>query len=180
MLVSRPYALSTPHAWALCDLGFPLLLGIWLITGVFLRTHLSWPHLAVWITDARCHIGLTLLLRTRRHILVIDIRPLIGTLSRTACGTPARVACGTQPTWPIITSSQRCPRTGRYTSPPSLELLTCSAKRLSHRPWRPMWYCVKGHKQYAKVTSLHTRFSLRTRGWINDHDLLSLALLCLH
>ena len=114
LLVSRPVALSTPHAWAPCDLGFPLPLGVLLITSVFSRTHLSWSNSAVWITDVRCHNGLTLLPRTRQYILVTDIRPLIGTLARVACGTLAHVACGTQLTWPTITSSQRCPRTGRY------------------------------------------------------------------
>ena len=36
LLVPRPMAQSTPHAWAPYDLGFPLL-----ITGVFSGTHLS-------------------------------------------------------------------------------------------------------------------------------------------
>jgi len=45
-----------------------------------------------------------------RHILVIDIRPLIGTLAHAACETLAHAACGTQLTWPTITSNQRCPR----------------------------------------------------------------------
>jgi len=49
-----------------------------------------------------CHIGLTLLPRTHRHTLVIDTRPLIGTLGRAACETLAHGACGTQLTWPTI------------------------------------------------------------------------------
>ena len=53
----------------------------------------------------RGHIGLT---------LVIDTRPLVGTLARAACETLAHASCGTQLTWPTFTSSQRCPRTGRY------------------------------------------------------------------
>jgi len=77
-----------------------------------------WSNSVVWITDARCHIGLTLLPRTRRHILVINIRPLIEILARAACGSLVDAACGTQLIWPTITSSQQCPRTGRYTSSP--------------------------------------------------------------
>jgi len=46
--------------------------------------HLSWPSSAVWVTDARCHIALTLLSRTHQHILVIDVWPLIDTLARAA------------------------------------------------------------------------------------------------
>jgi len=60
-----------------------------------------------------------LLSRTRRHTLVIDIRPLISTLAHVTCETLAHAACGTQLTWPTITSSQRSLRTGRYTSPPA-------------------------------------------------------------
>jgi len=90
-----------------------------LITGVFSGTHLSWSNSTVWVADARRHIGLTLLLRTHRHTLVIDNRPLIGTLARAACETLAHAACGTQLTWPTITSSQRCPRNGRYICVPN-------------------------------------------------------------
>jgi len=109
LLVLRLNALFTPHAWTPRDLGFSLL-----ITGVLSGIRLSWPNSAVWVTDARCHIALTLLPMTHQHILVIDVWPLFGTLTRVACETLAHVACGTQLTWPTITSSQRCPRTGRY------------------------------------------------------------------
>jgi len=47
LLMSRPDALSTPHAWALCDLGFPLPLGVLLITSVLLGTRPLWPNLVV-------------------------------------------------------------------------------------------------------------------------------------
>ena len=97
-----------------CDLGFPPPLGVLLITYVCSGTHLSWSNSVVWIIDARCHIGLTVLPRTRRHILVIDVRPLIDTLARATCGTLTHAACGTRLAWPTMTSSQRCSRTGRY------------------------------------------------------------------
>jgi len=103
---------STPHAWAPCDLGFPLL-----ITGVLFGTHLSWSNSAVWITDARCHIGLTLLSKTRRDILVINVWPLISILAHAAYETCSHAVCGTQLTWPTITSGQLCMRNGWYTSP---------------------------------------------------------------
>ena len=63
--------------------------------------------------------------------------------------------------------------------PPSLELLTCSAKRLSPHLWRPTWFCVTGREQCTKVTLLCARFNSRTRVLINDQDLMPLALLSL-
>jgi len=62
LLVSRPYALSTPHAWVLCDLGSPTS-GRFTDNGEFFGAHFSWPNLAVRTTDGQCHIDLTLLLR---------------------------------------------------------------------------------------------------------------------
>ena len=152
LLVLRLNALFTPHAWALRDLGFSVL-----ITGVLYGIHLLWPNSTVWVTDFRCHIAHTLLLRTHQLIPMIDAWPLFGTLARVTCETLAHVARGTQLTWPTITNGQRRPRTG-------LELLTCSAKRLSLRLWRPTWLYVTGREQCTKMTILFARFNLRTRG----------------
>jgi len=112
--VAPSCAIHTTHMEP-CDLGFPLPLGVLLITGVFPGTHLSWPNLVICTTNARCHIDLTLFPRTHRHILVIDIRQLISTLTHAAYETLAHAACGTQLTWPIITSGHQCPRTDWYT-----------------------------------------------------------------
>ena len=109
LLVLCLNASFTPHAWTPRNLGFSLL-----ITGVLSRIHLSWPSSAVWVTDARCHIALTLLPRTHQHILVIDAWPLFGTLAHVPCETLTHAARGTQLMWPTITSNQRRTRIGRY------------------------------------------------------------------
>jgi len=75
LLVLCLNALFTPHAWTPRDLGFPLLI-IGLLSGI----HFSCPSSAVWLTDVRCRITLTLLPRTHQHILVIIVWPFIGTL----------------------------------------------------------------------------------------------------
>ena len=156
--MSRPDALSTPHAWVLSDLGFPWPLGVSLITGVFPGIYLSWPNLDVQTTDDRCHIGLTLLPRTRRHILVIDIRRLFDTLAYTACRT--------QLTRLTITSSPRGLMTGRYTSP-----LVSSCNLFSEETkTSPMATYVKlGDRTWTvhrSVVPPHF-FNLHTRGRIN-------------
>ena len=109
LLVLRLNVLFTPPAWTPRDLDFSLL-----IIGVLSGIHVSWPSSVVWVTDARCHITLTLLPMTHQHILVIDVWPLFGTLARVAHKTLAHAAHGTQLTWSTITNSQRRPRTGRY------------------------------------------------------------------
>jgi len=109
LLVLRLNALFTPHAWTPRDLGFSLL-----ITGVLSGIHLLWSNFAVWVTDVQCYIALNLLPRTHRHILVIDVWPLFGTLARVARKTLAHAARGTHLTWPTITSSQRRSMIGQY------------------------------------------------------------------
>lgn len=109
LLVLHLNGLFTLRTWTLRDLGFPLLK-----TGVLSGIHFSWSSFAVWIIVVRCHFDLTLLSRTHRHILVIDVLPLVGILAGATCGTVAHAACGSHLTWPTITSSQQCPRTGRY------------------------------------------------------------------
>jgi len=77
--------------------GFSLL-----ITDVWSGIHFTWPNSAIWVTDVRCHIALTLLPRTHQHILVIDAWPLLGNFAHVPCKTLARAARGTQLTWPPL------------------------------------------------------------------------------
>ena len=185
LLVLRLNVSYTPHAWILRDLGFSLT-GNWCVVWdppLVAQLHcLTWP----------CP-------RTRQHILMTDAWTLLNPLGVPFPRHSGHTACGTQLTRPTpdhSSTSWACrlqgpgpcrtwdpidvaPRQLVGTQPPSLKLLTCSAKRLSPRLWRPTWLCVTGREQCTKVILLCARFNLCTRVLINDQDLTPLALLCL-
>ena len=131
ILVLRLNALFTPHAWAPRDLGFSLL-----VTSVSSEIYLSWPSSTVWLADVRGHVS-TFWWLTPEHSSTLWAYRLRGTLDVPLVGPSLRDP------WPLLdilgvpsarhwlmllvrpnlrgptsTSSQRRPRTGRYTSPP--------------------------------------------------------------
>jgi len=174
LLVLRLNASSSPHAWAPCDLGFSLTDNWRMVRDPLLVAQLCCsnhrfsishrPHYAP--EDTSAHLG-DRSLTTLRHL---GSRALRDTGPRRswdpACVAPSLLAINY--TWGLV-----------GTQAPQSRAVTCWAKRLSSRPWRPTWLCVIGREQCTEVTLLCAHSNLHTRVLINGQDLTSLALLSL-
>jgi len=119
LMVVRTTASPTPHARTPRDLGFPLL-----ITGMWLGNHLFRLIFTIRVTDVR---GLLALHPDAEHTSDNLVHELRETLARASSWDP--IFGGPSLLWSTPKSEDWAVH-----KPPSLEVSTCSAKRLSPRP----------------------------------------------